>query len=128
MKFLKQEILIYFNMEEVRNKILLGSVSQLLDKRKILGNNVGLDSVLLYEVLLQNYYYVKSQLEKGSIRYNIALKEIIEKMQQLKYHCPDICLYKIKQAVLKTNTAPQIDNNTIILDYSDNFQNIIRNE
>lgn len=91
-------------MKKTNDKILIGSISQYLDKKTIMGNAANPKAVVLLNVLLSNYNYALSQLEAGNPRYNDIVQNITDKIDTLKYSCPDICVYKNQLLYPKNNT------------------------
>lgn len=112
---------------ENNRKILIGSVIQSLDKRLILGETDN-ESVVLVSMIINYIEYAIKQQNLGNESYFQKIKVLNELVQQLKYKCPDVCIYKKRLIITKLNTAPIIDDNVIELPISNSHQVLPYNE
>lgn len=112
---------------ENNRKILIGSVIQSLDKRLILGETDN-ESVVLVSMIISYIEYAIKQQNLGNESYFQKIKVLNELVQQLKYKCPDVCIYKKRLIITKLNTAPIIDDNVIEIPISNSHQVLPYNE
>ncbi len=78
---------------EIKEKTLLGSFVNMLQKKRVLGKEVKTKPISLYNLLLTNYKFAKAEHKKGKKEFK-EKAEILEKlMNELAYQCEDICLY-----------------------------------
>lgn len=108
---------------ENNNKILIGSVIQGIDKSLVTGHQ-NKDSIILFEILISKLKYCVDQYNLGKAHYFPFIKALKEKIDHLKYKCPEICIYKNRLVFLEENTAPIIDDNIIEMPISNNHQNL----
>lgn len=113
---------------ENNRKILIGSVIQSLDKRLILGDEAESESVILVSMLIDYIEYAVQQQNLGNESYFAKIKQLNEVVQQLKYKCPDVCIYKNRLILATGNTPPVIDDNVIQVPISNTQQALPYNE
>lgn len=82
---------------EIKDKTLLGSFVNMLQKKRILGKEVKTKPIILYNLLLTNYRFAEAEHRKGKKEFKEKVETIERLMNELVYQCEDICLYtKIK--------------------------------
>lgn len=108
-------------------KIFLGSIMQALDKRLVVGEGDN-QAVVLVTMIVEYIEYSMIQYNAGNIEYFDKIKVLNKMLHDLKYQCPDICIYKDRIIITKLNTAPTIEDNVIELPISNSHQVLPYNE
>lgn len=84
---------------ESNNSMLLGSVLRTIDKRFILGLTSAEESVSLLGVYTKMSEYCINQYNAGISDYFDKDKKINNLIQELKYNCSDICIYRDRSLI-----------------------------
>lgn len=113
--------------KENNSKILMGSISQSLDKLIILGET-GKESLSTLSILVEYFNYCLDQYNAGNEEYWEKMQVINNMIINLKNTCSNICNYKDRLLLTKYNTAPSIQDNLIILPISNSIQTLPYNE
>lgn len=113
--------------KENNSKILMGSISQSLDKLIILGET-GKESLSTLSILVEYFNYCLDQYNAGNEEYWEKMQVINNMIINLKNTCSNICNYKDRLLLTKYNTAPSIQNNLIVLPISNSVQTLPYNE
>lgn len=111
---------------ENNRKILIGSVSQSLDKLLVLGETSPV--IPLLSVIIDYIEYSVAQYNAGNLEYRCRIDKLNKMVQKLKYQCPDVCIYKDRVIMVRPNNAPTIEDNIIDLRISNTYQNLEYNE
>lgn len=115
-------------MEELNNKMIVGSFSKWIDEKVVLGDTVNPEAIILFNNLIDSYNYAASQYKNNNDSYNEKLFNLANKLNILKQFCPQICVYKNRLIFFQENTAPTIDNNSIDIPLTTNLFTIDRGE
>lgn len=101
------------SLQSVTN-ILIGSTMQFLDKKLIIGE-VDATPIAIFNVLKKSMEYALKKYNNGEISYYEKIKTINRKIQDLKYQCDDICIYRDKFVIKNVFplSIPVIENNSI---------------
>jgi len=103
---------------ENNRKILIGTAIQSLDNRLVLGDSDNESFVLL--TLLKSYVdYSTLQQNLGNESYYEKIKNLESKIQDLKYKCSDICIYKKR---IITNRNPITNQPPIVTTQDQNLE------
>lgn len=110
------------SVESVKN-ILIGSTMQFLDKKLIIGE-VNPTPIAIFNTLRKSMEYALNQYNAGDTSYFKKIKILNKKIQELKYQCPDICVYRDRYVIkdILPVSIPSISDNTIARDLTLNFQ------
>lgn len=104
--------------------IKIGSVMQSLDKRLITGK-VNTEPLIILDILIDSLLFAMTRYNLGEERYYDKIKILNGKIHNLKYHCPDVCIYKDRLIIINEgNTAPVIDDNIIDLPALSEYQTL----
>lgn len=98
---------------ESNRKILIGSLSSLLDKKVILGDNFSKEYLRLTLLIVKSIEYCTKQYQANVSGYSDYINLLTKTLNTLKYKCPDVCIYKDKLIIRRKNTAPTIEDNVI---------------
>ena len=109
---------------ESNKNILIGSTIQSINNRLILGYTTDESPLVLLNILYKTYKYSLDQYNAGDDSYLEKLEIINEKINDLKNKCDNICNYKDRIIIPTQNTAPTIDDNTILLPISNSQQSL----
>ena len=111
---------------ENNRKILIGSVSQSLDKLLVLGETSPV--IPLLSVIIDYIEYSVAQYNAGNLEYRCRIDKLNKMVQKLKYQCPDVCIYKDRVIMVRPNNAPTIEDNLIELLISNEYQDLEYND
>lgn len=73
--------------------ILIGSVDKALDMRLILGDQVSVETIVLFNTINKSLTYCISQYNAGNTAYSTKIKTLESLLVSLKHSCPSICNY-----------------------------------
>lgn len=76
------------------NNLVLGSLLQTIDKRFVLGRSNADIVVSLLNVFVKYSEYCINQYNAGVLTYFEKGKVVNSLIQELKYNCPSVCIYK----------------------------------
>lgn len=115
-------------MEELNNRMIVGSFSKWIDEKVVLGDIVNPEAIILFNNLIDSYNYAASQYKNNNDSYSEQLFNLANKLNTLKQFCPQICVYKNRLIFFQENTAPTIDNNSIDIPLTTNLFTIDKGE
>ena len=82
-------------MSSINNaNILVGSTTQVVNKRMVLGEKVDTSMVSLINNLFKSISYANKQLQAGNLEYANKIAALEKLVFKVKYACPDICNYR----------------------------------
>jgi hypothetical protein len=99
-------------------KILIGSVTETISRKIILGDEAYSKALLLLNTLVYSIEYAMKQLGAGHLEYEAKVRTLKQSLVKLQYECDSICTYKEQYKFVAQNRPPTIEGNSITLPYT----------
>jgi len=87
-------------------KILIGSVTETISRKIILGDEAYSKALLLLNTLVYSIEYAMKQLGAGHLEYEAKIKTLKQSLVKLQYECDSICTYKEQYKFVAEEAKP----------------------